>query len=154
MSRGYAKSAERNQAARDALEPLADGERPRAVTIGAFFAGLVALLALGSAIFALISSRKINGQDPTSGQISQLFIVTAVMVTMAVGMWKAKYWAVLGFQMLLALFLVAAVAGLLTASTLLQVVGTTGLIAVLGTLFYAMVKAMARIQMPERRTRQ
>ncbi len=37
-------------------------------------------------------------------------------------------------------------------ATLGQVAATLGLLAVSGTLFYFMVKAMARIQMPTRRT--
>ncbi len=43
MERGYAKAEERNQEAREALEPLAEGERPLVVTIGAIVAGLIAL---------------------------------------------------------------------------------------------------------------
>ena len=35
MERGYARAEERNQEAREALEPLAEGERPLVVTIGA-----------------------------------------------------------------------------------------------------------------------
>jgi hypothetical protein len=35
MARGYAKAEQRNQEAREALVPLAEGERPLAVTIGA-----------------------------------------------------------------------------------------------------------------------
>ena len=42
-TRGYAKAEERNQAAREALVPLAEGERPTVVTVGAVLAGLVAL---------------------------------------------------------------------------------------------------------------
>ena len=72
------------------------------------------------------------------------------MSAMAWGMWKARYWAVLGFQMLLVLFLLAAVAGIVNATTWLQFAGTTLLIVVAGTLFFFMVKALARIQMPER----
>ena len=43
MERGYAKAEERNQEAREALEPLAEGERPTVVTIGAVVAALIAL---------------------------------------------------------------------------------------------------------------
>jgi len=47
--------------------------------------------------------------------------------------------------------LVAASLGLIQASTWMQAVGTTLLIAGAGAMFYLMIKAMARIQMPERR---
>jgi threonine/homoserine/homoserine lactone efflux protein len=66
-------------------------------------------------------------------------------------MWRARYWAVLGFQALLVIVLVAASLGLLQATEWLQAVGTTLLIVGAGALFYFMIKAMARIQMPERR---
>ena len=38
------------------------------------------------------------------------------MGTMAYGMWRARYWAVLGFQALLVLILIAASLGLLQAT--------------------------------------
>jgi protein-S-isoprenylcysteine O-methyltransferase Ste14 len=65
-------------------------------------------------------------------------------------MWKAKYWAVLGFQMLLVLLILAGVLGMVTAPTLVQIIGTLILTAGLSVLFWFMVKAMARIQMPDR----
>ena len=67
-----------------------------------------------------------------------------------VGMWKAKYWAVLGFQMLLVLLILAGVLGMVTAPTPVQIIGTLILTAGLSVLFWFMVKAMARIQMPDR----
>jgi hypothetical protein len=66
-------------------------------------------------------------------------------------MWKARYWAVLGFQALLVIVLVAGSLGLLQATTWAEAAGTTALIVAAGALFYFMIKAMARIQMPHRR---
>jgi glucose uptake protein GlcU len=74
-----------------------------------------------------------------------------LMGVMAWGMWKARYWAVLGFQALLVLVIVAASLGLVQATEWPQAVATTLLIVGAGTLFFFMIKAMARIQMPERR---
>jgi len=76
------------------------------------------------------------------------------MGTMAWGMWKARYWAVLGFQALLVLILVSASLGLLQATDWAPAVATTLLIAGAGAMFYFMIKAMARIQMPERLPRE
>ena len=73
------------------------------------------------------------------------------MSVMAYGLWRARYWAVLGFQTLLVIVLVAGSLGLVQATTILQAVGTTALIVGAGALFYFMIKAMARIQMPDRR---
>jgi hypothetical protein len=70
---------------------------------------------------------------------------------MAWGMWRARYWAVLGFQTLLVFVLFAAAWGLATeAGSVVQVLASLGLLAVTGTFFWFMVKAMARIQMPSR----
>jgi hypothetical protein len=71
---------------------------------------------------------------------------------MAWGMWRARYWAVLGFQMLLVFLIFSAVFGLLVqAGSVAQVGATQALLAVSGSFFYLMVKAMARIQMPQRK---
>jgi HEAT repeat protein len=43
MEAGYAKAEVRNQAAREALTPLEDGERPPVVTVAAILAALVAI---------------------------------------------------------------------------------------------------------------
>ncbi|HEU4980164.1 MAG TPA: hypothetical protein VFT14_03035, partial [Solirubrobacterales bacterium] len=58
------------------------------------------------------------------------------------------YWAVLGFQTLLLLMLLASALGLVLVSTVLEALGTTALILGSGVLFYFLIRAMARIQMP------
>jgi hypothetical protein len=143
---GYAKAEERNQAVRESLDPLAEGERPGAVTAGAIFSAIVALIFWVTTVLAATGA-EINGSEP---QPTGLAAFALIMSVMAWGMWNRRYWAVLGFQMLLVLLLLSAAAGLITATTVLQVIGTTVLILILGALFYFMVKAMARIQMPTR----
>jgi protein-S-isoprenylcysteine O-methyltransferase Ste14 len=53
--------------------------------------------------------------------------------------------------MLLVLLILAGILGLVIAPTLLQIIGTLLLVVGLSVLFWFMVKAMARIQMPERK---
>ena len=151
MQRGYAKAEERNREAREALVPLHEGERPTVVTVGAIFSGLVATIFWVSAVIAIFSSAEVNGTEPHP---LQLAVVAAVVTAMAVGMWRSRYWAVLGFQMVLVLFLLAGVAGLVGATTVAQVVGTVLLVIVCLAFFLFMVKAMARIQMPSRLPRE
>lgn len=144
MARGYAKAEQRNQEAREALEPLADGERPTVVTIGAVVAGLIAL----SIVAGFVAGVKVNGETP---KVPQVAAPALIMGVMAWGMWRARYWAVLGFQLILVFLIFSAVFGLaVQASTVGQILATLGLLAVAGTFFVFMVKAMARIQMPER----
>lgn len=147
MKAGYAKAEVRNQAARESLEPLAEGQRPTVVTVGAIFSGVVAVLLWGSAIYALITGADAGGREV---DIPQWSFFALVITAMAWGMWNAKYWAVLGFQMLLVLLIMAGILGMVVAPTLLQILGTLILVIGLSVLFWFMVKAMARIQMPQR----
>jgi hypothetical protein len=68
-------------------------------------------------------------------------------------MWHSRYWAVLGMQTLLALTLIAAALGLVTAENAAAMLVLVAILVLAGTLFWFMVKAMARIQMPERPSR-
>jgi hypothetical protein len=147
IERGYAKAEERNREAREALHPLYEGERPMVVTIGALFSALIALIFWVSTGIALFSDTTVRGREPHP---LQLALIAVVLSMMAVGMWRARYWAVLGFQMLLVLFLLAGVAGLVSATSVPQVIGTVLLVGVSLAFFLFMVKAMARIQMPHR----
>ena len=143
MERGYARAEERNREAREALEPLAKGERPLVVTIGAVLAGLVAASIVGG----YLAGVHVNGGQPKPAQVVAPALLMGIM---AWGMWRARYWAVLGFQLILVFLIFSAVFGLAAqAATPAQIVATLGLLAVSGGFFYFMVKAMARIQMPK-----
>jgi hypothetical protein len=141
MSRRY---EERNAEARGELEPLEAGERPRAVTAGAIVAAVLAVIFTVSAVLALA------GVDAGDREIKPAPVVAFAIVfwAMTVGMWRARYWAVLGFQTLLLLMMLASAFGLVVVTSVLQAVGTTLLLLGSGVLFYFMIRAMARIQMP------
>jgi len=139
-----ARYEERNRVAREALEPLAPAERPVVITIGAVISGALAVsglvaYALGATVYG---SRLI---------LLQVIITGVLMGTMAIGMWRVRYWAVLGFQAVLALLLLTSALRLVVAQDLVQVFGNIAVLAITGSLFYFMVKAMARIQMPTRK---
>ena len=142
-----ARYAERNEAAREQLEPLTEGERPAVVTVGAVISGLIA----ASVVIAYLAGAEVDGERPP---ILQVIPSAVLMGVMSFGLWRARYWAVLGFEAILALLIVAAALGLVAAGSAAQLASTLGLIAVAGTLFYFMIKAMARIQMPERAPRE
>jgi hypothetical protein len=147
MARGYAKAEERNRETREALEPLAEGERPLVVTIGAAIAGLIAV----SIVVGYLAGVEVSGEKP---KLAQVVAPALLMGIMAWGMWRARYWAVLGFQLILVFLIFSAVVGLaMQAASVAQFAVTLGLLAAAGTFFYFMVKAMARIQMPERAPR-
>jgi preprotein translocase subunit YajC len=148
MGRGYARAEQRNQEAREALEPLAEGERPTVVTVGAVVAAVIAL----SIVVAYLAGGDVNGQKPNPAQVVAPAMIMGIM---AWGMWQARYWAVLGFQLILVFLIFSAFFGLVVGATsITQILGTLALLIVAGVFFYFMVKAMARIQMPTREPRE
>jgi hypothetical protein len=116
------------------------------VTAGAIVSAILALIFTVSAVLAL-AGVDAGGRDIKPAPIVAFAIVFWVMT---VGMWRARYWAVLGFQTLLLLLILTAAGGLVLAGTALQAIGTALLLIGAGALFWFMVKAMARIQMPQR----
>ena len=146
MKEGYARAEQRNQEVRESLPPLAEGERPLVVTVAAVLAAAIALSILGG----YLAGVEVEGDKP---RLAQVLAPALLMGIMAWGMWRARYWAVLGFQLLLVFLIFSAVFGLaVQAASVAQFAVTLGLLAVAGTFFYFMVKAMARIQMPSRNT--
>ncbi len=141
MARRY---EERNEEARAKLEPLERGERPKAVTTGAVVS---TLLAIAISVQGVLSIAGVSAGDATT-RPAPLILFAVVLWAMAIGMWRARYWAVLGFQTVLLLMMLASAFGLVVVNSVLQAVGTTLLLLGSGTLFYFMVRAMARIQMP------
>ncbi len=138
----YARSEAKNQAARDSLVPLREGERPRAVTVGAVVAAVSGVL---NAAYVLGLG---SGEQPVITAIG----FSVLMLIIAWGMWRSRYWAVLGMQALLGITLVVIAVVVLVQATLLQAVILTVLVLVpAGALFWFLVRAMARIQMPQRR---
>jgi hypothetical protein len=139
-----AEKPSKDDIAREQLVPLREGERPLAVTIGAAIAS-----ALGVSTLVLF----IVGVDTGSGDTSTpgTLVYAALMLTMAWGMWRARYWAVLGMQVLLALLILVWSIFLVRAENVLGVFVALAIIGAAGTLFWFLVKALARLQMPERR---
>ena len=142
MTRGYARGRARDEAARAALEPLAEGERPRAVTVGALVAAALALAEVVSFAFGFSPGEE--------GRIVRSVVAVGLLGTMAWGMWRIRYWAVLGMQTLLGITIVGAAAAAMFAANLQAVVLVLAIVLPAGTLFWFLVKSMARIQMPDR----
>ena len=130
--------------AREALVPLETGQRPLVVTIAAVIATGLAVSTI--VLFAL--GVEVQGSNARNvGTLPWAFLMGA----MAVGLWRARYWAVLGFQTLL-VFMIVIWSWLLTiAENVLGVLQALAIVALAGTMFWFMVKALARIQMPDRR---
>jgi hypothetical protein len=137
MSRGYARAREKDEEARAALKPLKPGERPLAVTVGAVVAFIGALSNLVALAF--------GGDKP--GPLIMGAVISGVV---AFGMWRARYWGVLGMQTILGFAIVGASLAVVFANSVAHAAIALLIVAAGGTLFWFLVKAMARIQMPER----
>jgi hypothetical protein len=145
-ARGYARGRAKDEAVRRSLKPLRPGERPTPVTVGAIAA---ALLALANVIATIAGWDGATGSDDSQALLGSL-LVAAVLALVAYGMWKARYWAVLGMQTLLAITIIFACLGLITATSIGAALLLVLIVVAAGVLFWFLVKSMARIQMPER----
>ena len=141
-ARPPSRSEQKNEEARAALVPLEPGERPGAVTVAAIVAALLGLSNLG----LYVAGVDIRGEDANAGAL----LFGALMLTASWGMWKVRYWAVLGMQALLGLVIIAFSLFAMTAASVWALLLALAVVGSAGTLFWFMIKAMARIQMPTR----
>lgn len=146
MARGYARSRERDEAARAALVPLAPGERPWPIVVCAVLAVVFAV----ANVVLVLAGWEVDGDRPVVGGL----VFAAIMLAAAVGMWFLKYWAVLGFEVLLGVTFGGAMLSILRATNLEAVLLSVGVMALTGPLFWLLIRQMARIQMPKRPVRE
>jgi len=138
-----ARSEERNAAARAALVPLGDGERPWPILAGVILTGLASV----SNIVLWAAGAKIAGKHPSPGGI---IVFSVVMLACAIGMWRLWYQAVLGFMVLLAIVIVLFSLLMVEASNLLGLLVPPIFIVGGGYLFWKLVRVLSRLQMPQR----
>jgi hypothetical protein len=143
MRRGYSRAEERNAQLRAGLTPLAPGERPPALVAAAVLAALLGVANL----VALLGGLDVRGQEPSAVGV---LAFCAVMFVAAGGLWLARYWAVLGFEVILGLIAVFFSLFLLRASNLLAVMICVPIILGAGWLFWKLVRVMGRLQAPQR----
>jgi hypothetical protein len=139
---GMARGRERDEAARAALVPLAPGERPWPIAVSAVLAALFAI----ANVILILTGWEVDGERPVAGGL----VFSAVMLAAAVGIWWLRYWAVLGFEVLLGVTFIGALLSLLRAANAWAVVLAVVVMALTGPLFYLLIRQMARIQMPKR----
>lgn len=143
VARGYARGRARDEAARAALVPLEEGERPRSVTI----AGVVALLLALTNLGAFLAGVEVQGEQPNAIGVG---LFSALLLSAAYGCFRVRYWAVLGMQALLGLVILLFSLLAIRFGDIGELAIALAIIGSAGTLFWFLVKSMARIQMPER----
>ncbi|HVC85409.1 MAG TPA: hypothetical protein VNC12_09160 [Solirubrobacteraceae bacterium] len=134
------RSQRRDQLAREALLPLAPGERPPALLAAV---AVAALLGGGNAI-AYAAGAHIAGRHPSPGVLA----FSGLMAVLAAGMWTRRYIAVLAFEALLAFAVLLFSLLLVEAANLEGVLVSVAVIAGGGWLFWKLVRVMGRLAAP------
>jgi hypothetical protein len=130
---------ERDEQARAALAPLAADERPPALLVAV---AVAALLAVGVVAGALT----VHGLSRHGGSLPGGLFLGGVLALLALGMYRRRYWAVLGFEALLAFQILVTSLALVVASTILAALLCLVSIVLGGWLFWKLVRVMGRIQ--------
>ncbi len=133
----------RNAEARAALEPLAAREWPRALVAAIAVAVLLALV-------VLVGAATVHDLNRHGGSLPGAAFLAAVLLALATGMYRKRYWAVLGFEALLAFQVMVTSLALVVAETLTAAAGCVVSIGLGGWLFWKLVRVMGRIQAGER----
>jgi hypothetical protein len=133
----------REEEARAALQPLAPGEWPVPLVIAIAVAALLALA-------VAISTASVHELNRHGGSLYGAAFLTLVLVALAGGMLQKRYWAVLGFEALLAFQVIVTSLALVVASTLLAAGLCVLSIGLGGWLFWKLVRVMGRLQAGER----
>jgi len=121
------------------LEPLGEDERPLALLIAI---GVCVLLALA----VLVGATTVHDLSHRGGSLPGGLLLAAVLALLALGMYRRRYWAVLGFEALLAFQVIVTSLALVVASTLLAAVVCLVSIGLGGWLFWKLVRVMGRIE--------
>jgi hypothetical protein len=136
----------RDELARAELEPLGPEERPPALLVAV---GVSIVLAAA----VLVGGLTIHDLAKRGGSLPGAIFLAAIFAALALGMYRRRYLAVLGFEALLAFQMIVTSLALVVASTLPAAGGCVVAIGLGGWLFWKLVRVMGRIQAGENRDR-
>ncbi len=134
-------SAERDDIARAELQPLGASERPLAVKIASLLAAALAVSNLGLAI----AGQTVQGQRPS---LLWVLVFGALMLIASWGIWNLRYWALLGFQAILAILIVWMSQLVLVSANLRVAAVCVIVIALASWLFWKLIRVLGRVKMP------
>ncbi len=127
---------------RATLVPLAAGERPPALLVAI---GVALLLAVAVGIGALtVHDLKRHG-----GSLPGAIFLIGMLLALARGMYERRYWAVLGFEGLLAFQIIVTSLALVVATTIVAAAVCLLSVGLGGWLFWKLIRVMGRIQAGE-----
>jgi hypothetical protein len=125
--------------ARAALQPLGPDERPTPLLVAV---AVALVLAFG----ILVSVATVHDLSKHGGSLPGGIFLAAVLLGLAWGMYGRRYWAVLGFEALLAFQIIVTSLALVVAETWLAAGLCVLSIGLGGWLFWKLVRVMGRIQ--------
>jgi hypothetical protein len=137
---------EADRQARAALKPLEPGERPPALVVAVLVAGVCA-------VAVVVGALTIHDLSRHGGSLAGGVFLAGVLALLAVGMYRRRYGAVLGFEALLAFQVLVTSLALVVADTVKAAVLCLLAIVGGGWLFWKLVRVMGRIQAGEARNR-
>jgi hypothetical protein len=140
---GSPRRVAREEQARAALSPLAEDERPRALLVA------IAVCALLT-VAVLVGALTVHDLSSKGGSLPGAIFLAAILGLLGQGMYRRRYFAVLGFEALLAFQILVTSLALVVASTLLAAAVCLLGIGLGGWLFWKLVRVMGRIQAGER----
>jgi hypothetical protein len=142
-ARGPMSAERERRPAPPPIEPLRDGERPAALLVGvAVCAALV--------IAVIVTALTVSDLSRHGGSLPGALFIAAVLATLASGMYRGRYWAVLGFQALLAFQIIVTSLALVVASSWAAAAGCLASVALGGWLFWKLVRVLSRIAARDR----
>jgi hypothetical protein len=141
--RSAAERAEREELVRSSLTPLGPDERPTALLVAVAVSAALA-------IAVLVGGLSIHDLAKRGGSLPGAIFLAAIFAGLALGMYRRRYFAVLGFEALLAFQIIVTSLALVVAETLIAAGLCLLAIGLGGWLFWKLVRVMGRIQAGER----
>jgi hypothetical protein len=127
-------------------QPLRPGERPRTLLVS-----IAVCVVLAVAI--LLGAFTIRDLSRHGGSVPGAIFLAGVFSSLALGMYRVRYWAVVGFEALLAFQVIVTSLALVVASTITAALICVASISLAGTLFWKLVRVIARVQATEHAAR-
>jgi hypothetical protein len=130
---------DRDALLRAELAPLGPDERPPALLISV---AVCVVLAVG----VLAGALSVHDLSRHGGSLPGALVLAAVLLALALGMYRRRYGAVLGFEALLAFQILVTSLALVVASTLVAAAACLVAILLAGWLFWKLIRVMGRLQ--------
>jgi hypothetical protein len=130
---------QREELLRAELEPLGEDERPLALLVAIAVCVLLALA-------VILGAATVHNLSRHGGSLPGGAFLAIVLLLLAFGMYQRRYWAVLGFEALLAFQIIVTSLALVVASTIPAAAICVVSVGLGGWLFWKLVRVMGRIQ--------